>query len=233
MALDLEQRKQQWQASVADCRKFRWETSASYKKVQWQMFFKRLTHKASVLHIGCGTGDLLAMLAPSRAVGIEPCAELAYKARISHPEIEIVESPLENFQIEGDFDYILVDDVLLDCFDIDELFQAIRGACHQETRILITTYSQLWRPLLKILRFFRLAKPRFGNTWFSPEDLRSALKRCGFEIISASSEVLFPLKIPLLSTLMNRFLAHLPFLRAFCLHHVFVARCAGKSVQKN
>ena len=189
---------------------------------------QRIPPGASILHVGCGAGDLLAMLNASNATGVEPSAELAAEARQRHPELEIVESPLEAFKVNGHFNYILVDDVLLDCFDVDDLLSCTKKAAHMDSRIIITNYSQLWRPILKLLRSLRLARPRFGNTWFSPEDLRAALGRNGFEVISASTEVLLPAAIPILSAVANCFLARLPVFRAFCLQHIFIARVAGQ-----
>lgn len=225
---DLEQRKRRWYASVASCRGSRWSTPFAYQKVQQRMLLQRIPAGASVLHVGCGRGDLLAALVPKRAVGVEPSAGLAAQARQRHPELEIIESSLEAFRVQGHFDYILVDDVLLDCFDVDDLLACIHQAARWDTRILITNVSKLWRPILKLLCFLHLAKTRFGDTWFSPEDLRSALARNDFEVISASPEVLFPVDIPVLTALVNCVLARLPVFRSFCLHHILIARIKGK-----
>jgi len=224
----LEQRKRQWHASVANCRGSRWSGPSAFRKVQQRMLVQRIPAGASILHVGCGRGDLLAALNPKRAAGVEPSAKLAAQARQRHTELEIIESSLEAFRVQGHFDYILVDDVLLDCFDVDDLLYCIKKAAHWDTRILITNVSKLWRPILKLLCFLGLAKTRFGDTWFSPEDLRSALARNSFEVISASPEVLLPVDIPVLSTLANRIFARLPGFRAFCLHHVLIARINGQ-----
>ena len=229
-ASDFEQRRRNWYTSVAGCRASRWSASSSYKTVRHKMLVQKIPSGVTILHVGCGAGDLLATLDAKKATGIESSKVLAAAARTRHKELEIIESPLEAFQIEGHFDYILVDDLLLDCFDVDDLLLCIKKAAHAETRIIITNYSQLWRPFLRLLRFLKLGKPRFGNTWFSPDDLHSALNRCGFEIISANPEVLLPVQIPVLSALVNRFLARMPFFRAFCLHHIVIARVSGKSL---
>lgn len=214
---------------VAYCRGSRWSTSSAYRTVQKRILAQLIPAGASILHVGCGAGDLLGMLDATKSTGVEPSAKLAAEARQQYPNLKIIESPLESFEAQGHYDYILVDDVLLDCFDVDELLASVKKSAHTDTRIIITNYSQLWRPFLKFLRFLRLAKPRFGNTWFSPEDLRSALSRCGFQIISSSPEVLLPIEIPVLSRLANRFLARLPVFQTFCLHHIFIARIERQS----
>lgn len=221
---DFEKRKLLWHREVASCRLARWSSSAAYQRVRWRMLATIVPPDCRVLHVGCGDGSVLSILAASRAVGIEASAELAAIARQRHPGIEVRQGSLENFATEEKFDFILVDNVLLDCFDVDELLESTAKACHAGTRVLLTNYSQLWRPILELLRFFRLARPRFGNSWLSPEDLRSGLSRRGFEIISSRSEVLLPLEIPWLTAFMNRFLARLPLFRNLCLHHILIAR---------
>lgn len=109
---------------------------------------------------------------------------------------------------------------------MDELLECVASAADASSRVVITNYSQLWRPLLKLARMLGLAQPRFGTTWFSPDDLRAALERKGFQVITTSPEVLIPIEIPLLASFMNRFVARLPVFRALCLHHTIVARLA-------
>jgi len=221
---DLEARKIRHLESVAECRSARWESSRAFKQVLWESLVPHVMSDSSVLHVGCGGGDLLRMLRAKVAVGIEPSADLAALARRRHPEIRVLEQPVESFRVETRFDYILADDVLIDCFDVDELLDSIHRAADESSRVILINYSQAWRPILKVLRWLGLARPRFGNTWFSPLDLEEALARRGFELVSEFPAILLPLRIPLLSGFCNRFLAKLPFFRAFCLLRTFIAR---------
>jgi hypothetical protein len=157
-------------------------------------------------------------------MGVEPSESLAAKARERNPDFDVRCAPLESFEVEGEFDVILASDVILDCYDVDSLLDSIARSASPDTRIVLTNYSQLWRPLLKLLRTLGLAKPRFGKTWFSPADLRAALYRRGYEVISETPEVLLPLQVPVVSAVANRLLSRLPVFRSFCLHRVFVAR---------
>lgn len=190
----------------------------------WQLLARIIPAGSSVLHVGCGTGDVLTMLKAREAVGIEPSPALAEEARRRHPELRILEQPVDAFDASARFDFIVVSDILVDCFDVDELLACVAQAASASTRIVITNYSQLWRPVLKLARMLGLARPRFGSTWFSPDDLRAALERRGFQTITTSPEVLLPLPVPLLSAVLNRFVARLPGFRALCMHHTVVAR---------
>lgn len=224
---DYETRRQQWQESIAATRAPRADNSSLYKRVLWQLLANDIPPGATVLHVGCGTGDVLAMLKPRNGVGVEPSTELAAEARRRHPEMEVIESPLDAFETNTNFEYIIVADVLIDCFDVDDLLECVRRSADASTRIVITNYSQLWRPILKLARALGLARPRFGDTWFSPADLQAALKRRGFDVITSTPAVLVPLRIPLVAPLANRILARLPLFRALCLHHTCVARRAS------
>jgi SAM-dependent methyltransferase len=221
---DYHARRDDWIASVAASRDRRVDSSLLYKRTLWQLLGTIIPHGSSVLQIGCGTGDVLASLAPCEGAGVEPSPALAAEARKRHPSLEIIEDSIESFSTDRRFDYIILSDVLIDCYDVDEMLKCVHASADEGTRIIVTQYSQLWRPVLKTLRLLGLAQPSFGSTWFSPADLRSALHRCGFEIISESPEVLLPIPLPLLTTIANRFLARVPILRMFCLHHTFVVR---------
>src|SRR3546814_19138762 len=64
----------------------------------------------SVLDLGCGTGELLASLRPSRGVGIDFSATTVARARAKHPELEFhigdAEDPALLAGLEGPFDVI-------------------------------------------------------------------------------------------------------------------------------
>jgi ubiquinone/menaquinone biosynthesis C-methylase UbiE len=61
-----------------------------------------------VLELGCGRGDLLAALQPSRGVGVDFGALTIARARELHPDLEFVlgdaEDPATLHAIEGPFD---------------------------------------------------------------------------------------------------------------------------------
>ena len=43
-----------------------------------------------VLELGCGNGDLLAAVQPSRGLGLDFSAEMIHRARGSHPNLEFI-----------------------------------------------------------------------------------------------------------------------------------------------
>ena len=55
-------------------------------------------------------------------------------------------------------------------------------------------------------------------------DMHHFLDLAGFEVITSSKELLLPYKIPVLTSLCNNILAHIPFINKLCLIQLIVAR---------
>ena len=213
-----------WRSKSRMSRSGRLASGVRYKNSLIRCIRNIIPKCSRILHIGSGDGSLLSGLEPEVGVGVEPALDLVDKATADYPQYSFHSSEFEGFEIEGKFDFVLIADVLLDVYDIDAMMRKVRVACSPDTRVVVTNYSQVWRPILKFLRFLRIARPRFGNTWFSPGDVRSAFERTGFQLLSERCEVLFPSRLPIVSSLFNRFLSQLPVFRWFCLHRIYVAR---------
>ena len=102
---------------------------------------------ASVLEIGCGTGDLLAALKPARGVGLDLSSKQIEIARHKHPELELLVGDAETLELpelEGrTFDYVVLSDVVGALFDVWAAFRALRRMCTARTRIVVTYYNFL------------------------------------------------------------------------------------------
>ena len=95
------------------------------------------------------------------------------------------------------------------------------------TRVIITYYSNLWRPVLRVATALGLRSETPEENWIAPEDLRNLLLLAGYELVREESKLLIPVYIPVLSYLANRFLAPLPGFRLFNLLNIAVARLTG------
>jgi len=187
---------------------------------------------ASVLEVGCGGGSLLASLKPSRGVGVDIDAGAVELARRRHPSLrfEAIESYerldafAERLGHESTFDFVLLPDVLVDLWDVQAVFRAIRRFCHRDTRVVINSYSRMWQLPLAAARKLRLARPRLGRSWLDPNDIRNLLELEGFECFRRMNEILCPFPVPIVEQAMNRFLVKLWPFRWFSLTNLFVAR---------
>jgi len=80
---------------------------------------------AKVLNIGCGTGYILNLLQPGLGVGVEGSAAHVEIARENYPDCQFFDQELENIQVEGIFDYIVICDIE-DIVDVKSLLDSIR-----------------------------------------------------------------------------------------------------------
>jgi ubiquinone/menaquinone biosynthesis C-methylase UbiE len=113
-----------------------------------------------VLELGCGRGDLLAALKPSYGVGVDFGAETIAKANARRPDLHFVvgdvEAPETMAGIEGPFDYIVIADTIGMFEDIDGTLRLVHQLCAPSTRIIISYYSHLWEPVLKLAEALHL-----------------------------------------------------------------------------
>jgi SAM-dependent methyltransferase len=178
----------------------------------------------SVLEIGCGSGDLLAALRPSVGVGVDVSAGMVGLARSRHPELSFEQVAGERLRLGRSFDVIVLSDLVPYVHDLLALMEAVATHSHARTRVLISFYSQAWRPLLRLLELLRL-KPRSPiRNWVSPQDLVNVLELSGFELVAKSRRILLPLRVPLLAGLVNGVLGNLWPLNALSLTNWAVAR---------
>jgi len=180
---------------------------------------------SSVLEVGSGTGDLLAATRPRRGVGVDISGEMVRLARKKYPGLEFHQMAAESLDLRGEkFDYVLLSDLAGFLFDIRLVFERLRSVCHPETRVVMHWYSRAWQPALVAAEKLGLKYPQPLLNWTTVEDVVNLLHLTDFEVIQTRKQILMPKRVPLLSTLANRYLAHLPVVRHLCLTNWLVAR---------
>lgn len=131
-------------------------------------------------------------------------------------------APLDS--ISGTFEYVILSDTLGRIYDIQTTLTRVRSFCSPESRIIITQYSQLWEPILRMASFLGLRSPNVEQNWLSAEDITNFLTLADCEVVTRGRKLLFPLSFPLLSSCINRFVANIPVINALCLVNYLVAR---------
>ena len=121
-------------------------------------------------------------------------------------------------------DYVLLNGNVHFEHDIQVFLQDLRSALARSTRVIITFYNNLWRPLLRLATAFGWRSETPEQNWIAPEDMRNLLLLAGYELVREEAKVLLPVYVPLLSYVANRFLAPLPGFRLFSLVNIVVAR---------
>jgi SAM-dependent methyltransferase len=182
---------------------------------------------AAVLEVGCGAGELLAALAPSRGVGVDVSPGMLERARARHPGLRFVQADAEELDLGGEtFDFVVLSDVLAYVEDVWLVFRRLQRVCHPGTRLVVTTHSALWEPALGAAERLGLKSPSRPTSWLGHEDLAGLLHLNHFEVVTQGSACLLPVRAPGLAPLANRVLAQLPGLRALNLVLWLVARPA-------
>ena len=186
---------------------------------------------ATVLEIGCGTGDLLAALKPKVGVGVDLSPRLIERARNKHPGLTFAVDDAEQLAAPAlagrTFDYVVVSDVVGMLDDVWLAFRALRRLCHPRTRILVTYYNFVWEPVLKLGERIGRKMPIPQQNWLGMQDLENLLELNHLEIVRSGTAQLIPIDVPLLAGVVNRWLAQLPGLRHFALTQFFVCKLAG------
>jgi GT2 family glycosyltransferase len=126
-------------------------------------------------------------------------------------------------------DYLVVSGVIHYERDIQSLLAVLRGMCRSETRLVLTYYSSLWRPLVSLASVLGLRDQPSESNWLAHEDIVNLLSLENFELVRLDQKVLVPLYVPLLSNFINRYVAPLPLFRNFCLLNIAVARLMVES----
>jgi ubiquinone/menaquinone biosynthesis C-methylase UbiE len=182
----------------------------------------------SVLEIGCGSGELLRALEPSRGVGIDISEAMIAVARRRYPGCEFhvgnAEDPAVIERIAGPFDVIVLSDVIGYLEDCEAALAALYGLCTPQTRVVIAYYSRLWEPVLELGQRFGMKMPSVEQNWLSTEDTTNLLTLSGFEVVRSERRQLLPKRLLGLGSLVNRYLGPLPWLRRLSLRTYVVAR---------
>jgi hypothetical protein len=126
-------------------------------------------------------------------------------------------------------EYILFNGSLHYSHDVESLLNATYNKCRPETRLIITFYSSLWKPLMKLASAIKLRRKTPEKNWLTLHDVENFLKLTNFEVVHYDSKILIPVYIPLVSGFFNRILAPLPFFRLFNMVNILVARPVQKT----
>ena len=186
-----------------------------------------------ILELGCGHGDLLAALKPAFGVGVDFSGEMIRCAANKYKNLSFIQSDAHDLAIKGTFDVIILSDLVNDLWDVQQTLEQLRGLTHPRTRLIVNFFNNLWRMPLSIVKRLNLGFDTLEQNWFSPHDIFNLLQLAGYEVISTRPLVLFPLHIPILSSLLNRYLVNIIPLNWFALTHFVIARPISNLAEAN
>lgn len=195
-----------------------------YKNRLLDLYKFAIPRNSSILEVGCGNGDLLSKLEPSLGVGIDFSSNYVDEAKKNYPNLSFLETDACTFNLDQKFDYIICSDLLNELWDVQACLTNIKKCCHQDSRVLLNVHSNLWQLPRRLAAKLGIARPQLIQNWLTPEDIANLLYLSGFEIVRKSSEILWPFKIPLVSSFLNKFLVKIFPFSFFGLTNFFIAR---------
>lgn len=198
------------------------ETGRYYQRLLRKYYAFLVPPGLRVLEAGCGLGDLLAAVQPARGLGLDFSPRLLELARQRHPSLEFQLADAVEFSSPEKFDYIILSDLVNDLPDVQAVFERLLTVSTPNTRLVLNSYNNLWRPVLGLAEKIRAKAPTLLQNWLSTGDLANLLHLAGWEVIKTDTRILWPVATPLLAPLLNRWLA--PLLPDFCLTMAVVAR---------
>ncbi|GIV30604.1 MAG: glycosyl transferase [Bacteroidia bacterium] len=178
----------------------------------------------SVLEIGCGTGETLSKLKGKNKTGIDYSPKMIAKARERYPELNFILQDATQLELDEKFDIIVVTNVIGFIDNLNELFESLRKVSHPRTKIIISYYNYFWEPIIKFAEWIGLKKRIPNQSWISKQDLANILYLTEFEPYRYTRSMIIPYKIPILSDIINRFIARLPLINSLCINQFMIAR---------
>ena len=193
-----------------------------YRSLLAHYFNHLIPGNASVLEVGCGSGELLARLRCGPKTGVDLSEKRIDAARRRLPEARFFVQAGETLQIEGTFDYIILSETLNFAADVQQLLNALQRVSHPGTRLIANFHSSLWRPAFAAAEALGIRRRPPSSNWLATSDVRNLLQLSEWETINTQSHILVPVPLLGLDWLGNRWLA--PLLPSFCLTVFIVAR---------
>ncbi len=188
---------------------------AGFRRQRLNLFQHHIPPGLRVLEWGCGQGEILAGLQPGEGVGIDISGAVVDLARAQHssPTLAFCKADLHDGSPTEMFDALVLDDLCRYLRDVQACLENLRASAAPASRLYITSMNYVWRPTRWLSQWLRLTPRGPECNWLSSADLANLLELAGWEVITRSSEIMFPIGVPLLSTFFNRFLVRLPLFR--------------------
>lgn len=179
---------------------------------------------SKVLELGCGHGDLLHAVKPSHGVGIDFSENMVNFAKEKYPELNFEAQDAEDIKIDDKFDYIILSDLVGVSWDVQKMFSEIQKVSHDRTKIIISFYSHLWQPIMRLSEIFGLKRKQPLKNWLTPGDIENLLHLEGYEVVKHDRKILIPKYIPILNAIFNKFLSNLPLINHLNLVNYMIAK---------
>jgi len=177
----------------------------------------------SVLELGCGTGNLLSALRPSRGLGLDISSEMVRLASAKFPDLQFEVADAEAFSVDEKFDFVVASDLIGELGDITAMLECFHQVSHKSTRLILTFHSPTLEVVLRAAQRTKLAMAPLRQNWVGLDTAKSMLALSDLRVISEEHALLVPVPIPLVASVANRLLSGRRAFKYFDLLNVLVA----------
>jgi hypothetical protein len=109
-------------------------------------------------------------------------------------------------------------------YDVVKFMKKIDEITNDNVILVVNFFSKSWIPIFKIFSKMNLIKNYKDSLFFSENVFRIFLEASNFEVSKKIKNISMPIKIPILSNLINIFFSLLPFLSIFSFSKVYYLR---------
>lgn len=209
-------------------------TISSYYWNEITDYINYFSHEdSSVLEVGCGSGDLLAKIKGSKKTGIDFSEEYINWAKEQHKDknIEFLLMDANELKLDHKYDLIILSNLIGFVDDIQNVLEQVKTCCHPNTKVIVQYYNSLWEPVIKFAELIGLKTKTPTQNWLSTRDINNLLYISGFDVYRNSKRLIFPFFFPLISFILNKYLAKFPFFRFFSFNIYSFAKPLSENTQ--
>ncbi len=183
-----------------------------------------IPYNRSVLEIGCGTGELLSHLNPSKGVGIDISENMIAKARKKYTgkNMTFRVVSIEKYSSRIPFDTIFMADVIEHLTDPVCAFASVEKLMKKHTTFVITMANPIWEPVLMFAEKLHLKMPEGPHNRIAYADINRLCRVNDMHIIHHSYSTLCPVNLGIVSSALNNYCE--PFLRRFAFIEFFIIK---------
>lgn len=181
-----------------------------------------------VLDVGCGTGRLLARLAPGAGLGIDASGAMVEQAVAAHaerrPELQFRLGDAAAVAALGPFTGVVSADLLEHVPDWRAAVRSIAGACGPGGTIVLATPNPAWAAPLFLLEKLRLKMPEGPHVFVHRRRIADELLAAGCRILECGTLLAVPMKLGGVGPWLSRRAAGTPGFRGLGVIQVITAR---------
>ena len=195
---------------------------AGYRQLLARYYGLMFPAEASVLEVGCGAGDLLALLPNGDVTGVDlsPVQIEAARKRLPHGTFHVQAG--ERLALGRKFDVIILSETINFAADVQRILENLHAVSTPQTRLVVNFFSALWRPVLALATTLGLKTPTPPCNWLSHGDVWNLCGLADWQVIKTQGRILYPAPKDGFDAWVNRWVA--PLLPALCLTVFVVAR---------